>query len=99
MAVLDALYDFEIPIREQHYHHGHPSQPRYGQHYHKNFLDKHKVEQRIIVVIRDLHGQGFSLRKIARILNDMKIPTKCHGKGWHPEMVRRVLEGTDAFEH
>lgn len=99
MAVLDALYDFEIPIREQHYHHGHPSQPRYGQRYHNNFLDKYKVEQRIIVVIKDLHEQGFSLRKIARILNDMKIPTKCHGKGWHPEMVRRVLEGTDAFEH
>lgn len=96
MAVLDALYFFEIPIREPHYNHGHPSQPRYGQRVHNNALVDHLVEQKVIAIIRDLHAQGFSLRKIARILNGMRVATKCHGKGWHPQMVRRVLDATDS---
>ena len=49
------------------------------------------VEQRVIRIVKDLHGDGLSLRQIARILNDMKVATKCLSNGWHPEMVRRVL--------
>jgi hypothetical protein len=25
------------------------------------------------------------------MLNAMRVPTKCHGKAWHPEMVKRIL--------
>ena len=91
MAVLDALVRFEIPIREPHYHHGHPSQPCYGQRYHKHKLIEHKTEQRVIRVVKDLHDKGLSLRQIAKVLNEMKIATKGLGKRWHQEMVRRIL--------
>ncbi len=92
MAVLDALARFGIPIRESHYHHGQPSQPRYGKKFRKDKLVEHQVEQRVIGVVKDLHQKGLSLREIARILSEMKIATKCRGKAWHPEMVRRILE-------
>lgn len=90
-AVLEALARFEIPIREVHQHHGHPSQPRYGKWYRRNRLVDSKVEKRVIWIIKDLRMKGFSLRKIAQILNEMSVATKCQGKAWHPEMVRRVL--------
>jgi hypothetical protein len=77
------------------YHHGNPSQPSFGKHFHNNILVDYQTEQKVIAVVRELHEQGFSLRRIAKILNDMRIATKCHGKGWHPEMVRRVLDATD----
>jgi len=50
------------------------------------------VEQRVIVVVRELREQGFSLRKIARILNSMRVATKCGAKSWHPEMIRRIID-------
>ena len=91
MAVLDALADFGFPIREPHYHHGNPSQPRFGRRFSKDILVDHKVEQKIILVIRELREQGFSFRKIARVLNNMRVATKCNGKAWHPEMIRRIV--------
>jgi hypothetical protein len=94
-AVLEALVRFGIPIREPHQHHGHPSQPRYGKRFHKNKLIDYKVEKNIASIIKDLKAQGFSLRRIVRMLNTMAIPTKCRGKAWHPEMVRRVLRAQD----
>lgn len=93
MAVLDALKQFGIPVREAHYHHGHPSQPRFGKKFRKHHLVHDKVEQRVILVARELYEQEFSLRQIARVLNHMRIATKCNGKAWHPEMIRRILEG------
>lgn len=98
MTVLDALATFGIPAREPHYHHGNPSQLRYGQHFHKNILENHPIEQRIIRIVKELHEQGFSLRKISKILNGMRVATKCRGKGWHPEMVRRVLGASDGTD-
>lgn len=97
-AVLEALARFGISIRKPHQHHGNPSQPRYGKRFQKKQLVDYKVEENIASIIKDLNAQGFSLRKIAKMLNDMSVPTKCRGKGWHPEMVRRVLgarDGTD----
>ena len=91
MAVLDALADFNIPIREPHKHHGNPSQPRYGQKFKKRKLVEHKIEQRVIQIVKDLHEKGLSLRQIARVLSKMEIATKNRGKRWHPEMIRRIL--------
>lgn len=95
MAVLDALAEFDIPIREPHQHHGNPSQPRFGQQFRKNILIDYKVEQRIIMVINELREQGFSFRKIAKVLNDMRVATKCDGKAWHPEMIRRIIDNIE----
>jgi len=91
MAVLDALVRFGIPIREAHYHHGHPSQPRFGQKYQKKKLINNREEQRAIRIIKYLRDKGLSMRHIARLLGEMKIATKNQGKRWHPEMVRRIL--------
>jgi transposase len=91
-AVLEALANFDIEIRAANLPHGHPSQPRFGQRYQKKKLIKHKDEKRVIKVVSRLRQKGLSLREIARILNEMKISTKCRGKAWHPEMVRRILQ-------
>jgi hypothetical protein len=98
MAVLDALAEFDIPIREPHHHHGNPSQPRFGKRFRKKFLVDNKVEQRIILVVQELREQGFSLRKIAKILNDMRVATKCDAKSWHPEMIRRIIDNIDSTD-
>ncbi len=91
MAVLNALARFGIPIREPHQHHGNPSQPRYGQKFQKRKLVEHKVEQRVIHGVKQLHEKSLSLRQIAMVLNEMEIVTKNRGKKWHQEMVRRIL--------
>lgn len=51
----------------------------------------HKGEKRIIQSILKMHGEGLSNCAIARVLTDMKIPTKQQGRKWHPEMVRQIL--------
>ncbi len=86
---------FNIPIREAHKPHGRPAQPRFGQHYKsKNAMPiKFEVEQRAIDVVLGLKEEGLSLRRMAKILDQMKIPTKLNGKKWHPEMVKRILNG------
>jgi hypothetical protein len=91
MAVLDALVKFGIPVREQHYHHGRPSQPRYGKKYQKKIPVNHQIEQRLIEVVSQLRKNKLTLRQIAQVLNDMKVPTKCQGVAWHQEMIRRIL--------
>lgn len=94
--MLEALARFGIPVREPHQPHGHPSQPRYGKRSRKNLLVDFRAEAKIVLIIKDLKAQGFSLRKIAKILNATGVATKCHGKSWHPEMVRRILNATDS---
>jgi hypothetical protein len=98
MAVLNALANFGIQIREPHFHHGHPSQPRFGTKFKKNHLIDFENEQRVIRVAQELRAKGLSLRQIAKFLNEMNVATKCKRRGWHPEMVRRILnfaDGTD----
>jgi|GEM_PF-1188256 len=85
---------YGIPLREKSQHHGNPSQSKFGQKKRRGELLEHKHEQRVIESIKQMKEEGLSLRAIARCLNEMKVPTKCRGKKWHPEMVRRVL-GSD----
>lgn len=91
-AVLEALERFGIAVREQHLPHGNPSQPRFGKRLKQHQMIDDRVEQKVIQVVRELRNQGFSLRKIAQILTDMRVATKCHAKAWHPEMVRRIID-------
>lgn len=99
MAVLNGLARFGITVREPHFHHGHPSQPRYGQKFRNHKLIEHKTEQRIINVVKELHEKGFSLRQIAKVLSEMKIVTKGKGKRWHQEMVRRILQSISSTDN
>lgn len=52
-------------------------------------------EQRVVLIIKELHEKGLSLREIAKILEEMKIVTKNLGRRWHQEMVRRILRNLD----
>lgn len=90
-AVRKGLRDFGIPIRETLRPHGRPSQSKYGQKIQKGKLTIHHTEQRVINAIMEMKAQGAGLRQIARTLTQLGIPTKCRGKAWHPEMIRRVL--------
>ncbi|PIU01301.1 MAG: hypothetical protein COT74_02020 [Bdellovibrionales bacterium CG10_big_fil_rev_8_21_14_0_10_45_34] len=90
-AVRRGLERYQIPIREKSRHHGNPSQPRYGQKVVKGRSTEFKAEQRVITAIQEMKAQGLSLRQIAKVLDQMGISTKCRGKKWHPEMVKRVL--------
>lgn len=83
------LYDIVPRVKSQH--HGNPAQPRYGQKRRKNGVIEHKAELRAIKAIFQMHEEGLSLRGIAKCLTEMKIPTKCRGKSWHPEMVKRII--------
>lgn len=94
-AVRNGLEKFNIPIRNPHTHNGNPSQPRYGQKQTKATQTPHKAEQRAIDAILEMRRDGASLRQIAKYLNAMKIPTKCRGRSWHPQMVKRVIDSNE----
>ena len=52
----------------------------------------HKGEAKLLESIKDMHcKEGLSAIAIARILNSMKVPTKKPGKGWHHEVIARIL--------
>jgi hypothetical protein len=80
-----------IPARVPHQPHGRQSQPRYGQKRVEGKVGEHKTEQRVINAVREMRANGLTLRAIASCLGEMKVPTKCRGKKWHPEMVKRIL--------
>jgi hypothetical protein len=82
-----------IPLREKSQHHGRPAQLKFGQRVMKDQLIDHKSEQRVVDSIRQMKDEGLSLRAISRCLDQMKVPTKMRGKKWHPEMVKRILDG------
>lgn len=52
----------------------------------------HKAEKKVIESIKEMYREGLSYRAIARVLNEMKIPTKQQGKGWHHENIRSILK-------
>ena len=90
-AVLKGLKDVGIETRAQHENHGNPSQPRYGYRLQKGKPVRHLAESRVIKAVDELRSQGLSLRQIAKFLDQIGVPTKCRGKKWHPEMVKRLL--------
>ena len=71
--------------------HGHPAQPKFGEKIRKGKAVPHQVEQRVVETVKKLRAEGLTLRKIAEILDEMKVPTKQRGKKWHPEMIKRIL--------
>lgn len=91
-SVLDALKKFNIPIREVHKPHGKQPQLKYGKKKIQGKIVDHQKEQRVISTIRKLRDEGLTLRKIADVLSEMKIPTKNKGIKWHPQMVDRILK-------
>ncbi len=93
-AVRNGLKRFGIRARLPHRHHGRPAQPKFGQKVRKDIYEAHHAEQRVIASVLELKASGMGLRQIARALTQLQIPTKCRGKAWHPEMIRRILDGS-----
>lgn len=51
----------------------------------------HKGELEVIEKMKELRSKGYSYRKIAEILNTMKVPTKTKKGKWHGKSVYHVL--------
>ena len=92
-TVRRTLKDNGVQIRRPHQHHGHPAQPRYGEQYRKGKLVRHLGEVRVGRTVVEMRETGLTLRQIAKFLDHIGVPTKCRGKRWHPELVKRVLDG------
>ncbi|MBT4792995.1 MAG: hypothetical protein HON90_15570 [Halobacteriovoraceae bacterium] len=90
-AVRVNLMKHGVKLREPNQHHGRPAQIKYGHKAFKNEVVEHFKEQRVVRAVNEMKEQGMSLRAIARSLQELKIPTKCRGKSWHPEMVKRII--------
>jgi hypothetical protein len=85
-----------IAIRQHGLHHGHPAQPRFGKRIQKGRETDFKAEQKVVGVIQEFRDQKMTLRQISHALTKLGVQTKCRGRSWHPEMVRRVLVRADA---
>jgi len=58
----------------------------------QGLLTKNEDEQRVIRIIRKLHGQGFSLRRICSELEREGHKTKRGNAVWHPESVSHIIK-------
>ncbi|MFC1835945.1 recombinase family protein [Thermodesulfobacteriota bacterium] len=54
-------------------------------------LVENNIEQKALNIIWDLHGQGYTLREIARELNRREIASK-KGKTWNHSSVHKILK-------
>ncbi len=90
-AVRDALTKFSIPLRKQGKPGKSPAQVPYGYRRLDGLLVPHLGEQRVIQSVRQMSNEGLSYRQICDFLTSVGVPTKNQGRGWHPEMIRRVL--------
>jgi len=90
-AVRDALIRFRIPLRKQGKPGLRPAQVPYGFRRSNGLLVPHLGEQRVIQSVIKMSNDGHSYRKICDFLTSVGVPTKNRGKGWQPEMIRRLL--------
>lgn len=86
--VRDALIHFGIELRGKG---SGETNPRFGRRKIGNRTVAHRAEARVIDIISKMELEGMSLRAIARILNEMKVPTKKPGSKWHHHTVKSVL--------
>ena len=63
----------------------------YGQKIKERTVTEHRREKEAILEIRELRDKGFSFRKIADVLNTMKVPTKTRKGRWHAKTVQAIL--------
>lgn len=81
-----------IALRTPHLPHGNNSQLKFGQKRTHGTIKIHKKEYELILKIKKLKKQNYSLRKICEYLNHKKISTKQKSTQWQPEMIRRILQ-------
>lgn len=70
----------------------HKANLKYGQKIVAGQVQEHKQEAHIKQAILDMYkSQGLSVTAIARLLTQMKVPTKKRGKGWDHSVVIEIL--------
>ena len=55
-------------------------------------LIKNETEQKVILLIRNLNRDGYSLRRICRVLEQARYLTKRGNPIWHPKTISRILK-------
>lgn len=90
-TVLKRLKECNIPVRSIGTNLKRKRGVAYGQKIEKMQATAHKRELDVIEKMRALRDQGYSYRKIADILNAMKIPTKTRQGKWHGKSVHQIL--------
>ena len=90
-TVRAALIEFGIPLRKQGKPGLRPAQVPYGYRRSEGLLVPHLGEQRVIQSIQKMSKDGLSYRRICDFLTSVGVSTKNKGRGWHPEMIRRIL--------
>ena len=90
-GVRQALIRFGIPLKRKGRSNNRVHSLPFGKRCVNSAVVQHKGEQQVISSILKMHREGLSNCAIARVLTEMKVPTKQQGKAWHHEMVRQVL--------
>ena len=90
-AIRAALVRFKIPLRVTGKSPNRTHNLPFGKRCVGGIVVDHKRERQIISSILKMHREGLSNCAIARVLTEMRAPTKQQGRAWHHEMVRQVL--------
>jgi hypothetical protein len=90
-TVLKRLKECEILIRGIGSNQKRKRGVAYGKKIEKRELSEHKRELEAIEKMNELRDKGYSYRKVAEILNTMKIPTKTRRGKWHGKTVHQIL--------
>src|SRR5262249_16790336 len=75
-----------------------PAQVPYGYRRSDGLLVPHLSEQRVIQSVRKMSSDGLTYRQICDFLTSVGVPTKSQGKGWNPEMIRRLLSRSNILQ-
>lgn len=86
-AIRNALVRFGIPLNSKGSSVNRLHALPFGKRCVSGIVVQHKGEQQIISSILKIHREGLSNNAIARVLTEMKVPTKQQGKAWHHERV------------
>ncbi len=86
-----SLIEFGIKRKKQGQSGANPSQAPFGYRKVEGKPILHLGEQRVIQSVKKMSDSGLSYRTICEFLTSIKVPTKNRGKGWQPEMIRRIL--------
>lgn len=90
-TILKRLKECEIELRPVGSNQKRKRGVGYGEKIEKRKLIEHKRENEAIQKMCELRDKGFSYRKIAEVLNTMKIPTKTGRGKWHGKTVHQIL--------
>ena len=90
--IRDFIIKYNIPIRIPCRHHK-ESKRQYGKKIYKGKVIEHKKEQNNIEAIKKMYcKEKINPNTIARLLNNMKIPTKRQGQKWRHNTVIGILK-------